>query len=305
MRFAVFGAGGMGAYFGGKLALAGHDVAFIARGRTLEGLRATGLTVQSPDGDFSLNPIHVGSDAGGIGPVDAVLFCVKLYDVAGAKPLLASLLGPQSFVLTLQNGVEVVDMLAPEIDKARILPGASYVSANIVQPGLIRHVGATGHIDFGELDGKLSARAQALIDAFAKTNVEARFNADIMGSLWSKFVLVAGYSGVMALTRAPIGVVRAEPATLELLRDALREAEAVAHAMGVNIPQGLSEALVRRTEGMAPELKPSLLEDLEHGRRLEVDWLSGAIVRLGEKAGVPTPVNRVIYAALKPYANGA
>lgn len=305
MRFAIFGAGGMGAYFGVKLALAGHDAAFVARGQTLEALRSGGLRVLSPDGDLELKQVRAGNNAASIGPVDAVLFCVKLYDVEGAKPLLASLLGPQTFVLTLQNGVEVVDMLAPEIGRGRILPGSSYVSANIVAPGLIRHVGATGHIEFGELDGKLSARAQALIDAFARTNVEARFNSDIIASLWAKFVLVAGYSGVMALTRAPIGVVRSCPETLGLLRDALAEAEAVARAMGIKIPDELSTALVQRTQGMAPQLKPSLLEDLEHGRRLEVDWLAGAVVRLGEKAGVPTPVNRVIHAALKPYAKGA
>lgn len=304
MRFAIFGAGGMGAYFGGKLALAGHDVAFVARGKTLAALQSGGVRVLSPDGDFELKSVRAGNDAAAIGPVDAVLYCVKLYDVAASKQLLASLLGPQTFVLSLQNGVEVVDMLAPEIDRSRILPGASYVSANIVEPGLIRHVGATGHIDFGELDGKLSPRAQSLMDAFAATNVEARFNPDIIGSLWAKFVLVAGYSGVMALTRAPIGVVRSCPETMRLLGEALAEAEAVGRAMGVNLPEGLGDALVRRTQGMAAELKPSLLEDLEHGRRLEVDWLAGGIVRLGEKAGVPTPVNRVIHAALKPYANG-
>lgn len=304
MRFAIFGAGGMGAYFGGKLALAGHDVAFVARGKTLAALQSDGVRVLSPDGDFELKSVRAGNDAAAIGLVDAVLYCVKLYDVAASKQLLASLLGPRTFVLSLQNGVEVVDMLAPEIDRGRILPGASYVSANIVEPGLIRHVGATGHIDFGELDGKLSPRAQSLMDAFAATNVEARFNPDIIGSLWSKFVLVAGYSGVMALTRAPIGVVRSCPETMRLLGEALAEAEAVGRAMGVNLPEGLGDALVRRTQGMAAELKPSLLEDLEHGRRLEVDWLAGGIVRLGEKAGVPTPVNRVIHAALKPYANG-
>lgn len=305
MRFAVFGAGGMGAYFGGKLALAGHDVAFIARGRTLAALRTGGLRVESPDGDFAVQQVTASDDPAAIGPVDAVLFCVKLYDVAGAKPALASLLGPQTIILTLQNGVEVVDMLAPEIDRARILPGASYVSANIVEPGLIRHVGTPGYIDFGELNGQLSQRAQALIGAFASAGVEARFKPDIIASLWAKFVLVAAFSGVMGLTRAPIGVVRAEPACLRLLGDALQEAEAVARAMGINIPQGHSDSLVRMAQGMPPHLKPSLLEDLEHGRRLEVDWLSGGVVRLGEKAGAPTPVHRVIHAALKPYANGA
>ncbi len=305
MRFAIFGAGGMGAYFGGKLALAGHDVAFVARGRTLAALKAGGLRVESPDGDFAVQQVTASGDPVAIGPVDVVLFCVKLYDVAGAKPLLAPLLGPQTIVLTLQNGVEVVDMLAPEIDRARILPGASYVSANIVEPGLIRHVGTPGHIDFGELDGQLSPRAQALIGAFASAGVEARFKPDITASLWAKFVLVAAFSGVMGLTRAPIGIVRAEPACFRLLGDALQEAEAVARAMGINIPGGHSDSLVRMAQGMPPHLKPSLLEDLEHGRRLEVDWLSGGVVRLGEKAGVPTPVHRVIHAALKPHANGA
>ncbi|MDO9459817.1 MAG: 2-dehydropantoate 2-reductase [Alphaproteobacteria bacterium] len=305
MRFAIFGAGGMGAYFGGKLALAGHEVAFIARGRTLDALRAGGLRVDSPDGDFAVNPVTASDDPTAIGQVDAVLFCVKLYDVVAAKPLLASLLGPQSIVLTLQNGVEVVDMLAPEIARDCILPGASYVSANIVEPGLIRHVGTPGHIDFGELSGTLTPRAQALIDAFAGGGIEARFKPDITASLWAKFVLVAAFSGVMGLVRAPIGVVRAEPACLDLLRDALQEAEAVGRAMGINIPQGHGDSIMRMAHGMPPHLKPSLLEDLEHGRRLEVDWLSGGVVRLGEKAGVSTPVHRVIHAALKPHANGA
>ena len=305
MRFAILGTGGMGAYFGGKLALAGHDVAFVARGQTLAALQSKGLKVESPDGDFELKTVRAGSDAAAIGPVDAVLYCVKLYDVAGSKALLASLLGPETFVLTLQNGVEVVDMLAPEIDRSRILPGSSYVSSNIVTPGLIRHVGAAGHIDFGELDGKLSPRAQSLIDAFAGTNVEARFKTDINGSLWTKFVLVAGYSGTMALTRGSIGVVRSCPETLQLLGEALREAEAVAHAMGMNIPKDFSHSQVERAKELPYQLKPSLLEDLEHGRRMEVDWLAGGVVRLGARVGVPTPVNRVIHAALKPYANGA
>ena len=305
MRFAILGTGGMGAYFGGKLALAGHDVSFIARGRMLKALQSGGLKVESPDGDFSVHPVRASDGAGPPdAPVDAVLFCVKLYDVAEAKPLLARLLGPQTFVVTLQNGVEVVDMLAPEISPDRILPGASYVSSNIAEPGLIRHVGAAGHMDFGEMDGRLSPRARSLMDAFARTNVEARFQPDITASLWAKFVLVAAFSGVMGVTRSPMGVVRAEPACLRLLGDALREAESLAHAMGINIPPGHGESLVRMAQAMPANLKPSLLEDLEHGRRLEVDWLSGGVVRLGERIGVPTPVHRVIHAALKPHARG-
>lgn len=305
MKFAIFGTGGMGAYFGGKLALAGEEVAFIARGKNLTAMREHGLRVESPNGDFAVNPVTASDDPARIGAVDCVLYCVKLYDVETTAKMLAPLLGPDTFIVTLQNGVEVTDMLAPEIGRARILPGASYVSANIVEPGLIRHLGALGHIDFGELDGRLSARAQSLIGAFAKTGVEARFKPDITGSLWAKFVLVAAFSGVMGLARAPIGVVCAEPECLRLLGDALRETEAVARAMGITLPKEHSGSILRMAQGMPHNLKPSLLEDLEHGRRLEVDWLSGGVVRLGEKAGVPTPVHRVIHAILKLYANGA
>ena len=305
MKFAVFGTGGMGAYFGGRLARAGHDVWFIARGRNLAAMRDGGLRIESPTGNFTVNPVQATDDPAKIGPVDYVLYCVKLYDVDSTKHALKPLLGPQTSILTLQNGIDVVDMLAPVVGRERLMPGASYVSSNIFEPGLIRHVGAAGHIDFGEPDGKISARAKALIAAFDKAGFEVRFREDIIDSLWQKFVLVCTFSGVMTLTRAPIGVVRATPETLRLLADAGREAVAVARASGINLPADFAESMSTRAQGMAPELKPSLLEDLEHGRRMEVDWFSGTIVRLGEKLGIPTPVHRVIHAALKPHANGA
>lgn len=305
MRFAVFGTGGMGAYFGGRLALAGHDVSFIARGRNLAAMREGGLRVESPTGNFTLNPVNATDDPAAIGPVDAVLFGVKLYDVIDAGKKLGPLLGADTMVLTLQNGIDVIEMLTPLIGRQPILPGSSYVSSNIVEPGFIRHIGAAGHVDFGELDGKLSPRAQRLIDAFASAGMEARFRSDIIESLWTKFVLVCGYSGVMTLARAPMGVVRSVPETFQLLSDALHEAAAIAKASGINLPADYTQALLARAQGMAAQLKPSLLEDLEHGRRLEIDWFSGTIVRLGERLDIATPVHRVIHAALKPYANGA
>lgn len=305
MKFAIFGTGGMGAYFGGLLARAGHDVWFIARGKHLAAMRETGLRIESPTGNFTVHPVNATGDPAEIGPVDYVLYCVKLYDVDSTKAALKPLLGPKTSILTLQNGIDVIDMLAPVVGRKRLLPGASYVSSNIFEPGLIRHVGAAGYIDFGELDGKISERATGLIAAFGEAGFEMRFREDIIGSLWQKFVLVCAFSGVMTLTRAPIGVVRAAALTFSLLEDALNEAAAIGRASGINLPTDYSAGLMKMAQGMAPELKPSLLEDLEHGRRLEIDWFSGTIVRLGEKLGIPTPVHRVIHAALKPYANGA
>lgn len=305
MKFAIFGTGGMGAYFGGRLARAGHDVWFIARGKHLAAMRETGLRIESPTGNIVINPVKATENPAEIGPVDYVLYCVKLYDVDSTKAALKTMLGSQTSILTLQNGIDVIDMLSPVVGRERLMPGASYVSSNIFEPGLIRHVGAAGHIDFGELDGKLSERAKGLIAAFDKAGFEVRFREDIIDSLWQKFVLVCAFSGVMTLTRAPIGVVRAGALTFKLLEDALNEAVAIGRASGINLPTDYSSALMNMAQGMAPQLKPSLLEDLEHGRRLEVDWFSGTIVRLGEKLGIPTPVHRVIHAALKPYANGA
>ena len=305
MKFAIFGTGGMGAYFGGRLARAGHDVTFIARGNTLAALRAHGLRLESPTGNFTLNPVNATDDTAQIGPVNCVLYCVKLYDVNGAAHQLLPLLRADTAVLALQNGVDVADMLAPVIGRNHILPGASYVNAHITEPGFIQHRGGAGHIDFGELDGQLSPRAQIIIDAFASAGMEARFKPDIIESLWSKFVMVCGFAGIMALTRSPIGKLRDVPVTFALMGDALREALAIARASGINLPTDYDQTLLKMAQGLEPNVKASLLEDIEHGRRLEIDWFSGTIVRLGEKLGIPTPVHRVIHAALKPHVNGA
>lgn len=305
MKIAVFGTGGMGAFFGGKLAQSGADVHFIARGAHLAALRERGLTVISPDGDFSISPVQATDKPAQIGAVDIVLFCVKLYDVESAGAALAPLLADDtSHVVTFQNGVEVADMLAPLIGKDRILPGAAYVSANIEQPGIIRHVGSPGYMDFGELDGRLSQRAQQFIDCCANAGFEARFKPDIMASLWSKFVLVAAFSGVMGLARAPLGVVREDPDARALLDTALHEAEQVGRALGVALPAHTAQSIFQMANALPHELKPSLLEDLEHGRRLEIEWLSGGVRRLGRQAGVPTPVHDVIYSTLKLHAAG-
>ncbi|HAD25759.1 MAG TPA: 2-dehydropantoate 2-reductase [Alphaproteobacteria bacterium] len=305
MKIAVFGTGGMGAFFGGKLALAGNDVHFIARGAHLAAMRERGLTVTSPNGDFTVTPVQATDKPDQIGAVDIVLFCVKLYDVESAGAALGTLLSRDtSYVVTFQNGVEVADMLAPLIGKERILPGAAYVSANIVQPGVIGHVGSPGYMDFGELDGKLSDRAQQFIDCCAGAGFEARFQPDIMASLWSKFVLVAAFSGVMGLARAPLGIVRADTDARGLLEAALNEAEQVGRALGVTLPEHTAQSIFQMANALPHELKPSLLEDLEHGRRLEVEWLSGGVRRLGRQVGVATPVHDVIYSVLKLHADG-
>lgn len=304
MKIAVFGAGAVGAYFGGRLAAAGEEVAFLARGRQLEALRRDGLSIASPKGDIHLEDPVASDRAEAIGPVDVVLFAVKLYDAATAASALAPLIGRDTVVVTVQNGVEIVDLVARHVGRGHVAGGAAYIMASVESPGRIRHT-AADRLVFGELDGSRSPRLVALETAGRRAGFAATLSTTIELDLWIKFVRLSTWSGMTAVTRSPMGVVRDDPALSAMMRAALDEAIEVGCARGIPLPASLPEETQRLVEGFPAEAKSSMLDDLEHGRPLELPWLSGAVVRMGREAGIPTPIHAFIAAVLGPFAGAA
>ena len=303
MRIAVVGSGGVGGYFGGRLAESGADVTFLARGAHLEALRARGLRIVSPKGDVHLPRVQAAADTREIGPVDVVLFAVKLYDTDGALAALPPLIGAGTIVVPLQNGVDSVDMVAGAVGREHTGGGTCYVSAVIAEPGVIRHT-AMDHLMFGELDGSRSPRLESLQRACAAAGFRSTLSADITVDIWTKFVRLSVMSGMTAVTRSPLGIICADPELFAMLKAAVAEALAVAHAKGVAVPPATVDDVATAYAALPPQTKSSMLEDLERGRPLELPWLSGAVVRIGEEVGVATPINRFITAVLRPHVNG-
>ena len=305
MRIAIAGAGGVGGYFGGRLQAAGNnEVFFLARGAHLNVLRTTGLRIESPKGHLHLPRVNATDDPRAIGPVDVVLFTVKLYDVESALALLPPLLGPDTVVIPLQNGVESVSTLTGAIGAKHTAGGTVYITAVIVEPGLIRHT-VMDSLVFGEIDHSRSPRLERFLAACGPANFRSTLSEHIEVDIWSKFVRLSVFSGMTAATRCSIGPIAADPEVFGMLEAALREAHAVARAKGIPVPDSIIEDVEKAYSTMAPEAKSSMLQDLERGRRLELPWLSGAIVRLGREVGVDTPTHRFIATVLKPHVHGS
>jgi len=303
MRIAVVGSGGVGGYFGGRLAEAGADVTFLARGAHLEAMRARGLRIASPKGDVHLPRVQAAGDTREIGPVDVVLFAVKLYDTGSVLAALPPLIGANTIVVPLQNGVDSVAMVSDAVGRAHTGGGTCYVSAVIAEPGVIRHT-AMDHLIFGELDGSRSPRLEALRHACEPASFRATLSADVTVDIWTKFVRLSVMSGMTTVTRSPLGVICADPELFAMLKAAVAEALAVAHAQGVAVPPATVDEVAKAYAALPAQTKSSMLEDLERGRRLELPWLSGAVVRIGEEVGVATPIHRFITTVLKPHVNG-
>ena len=314
MRIAVVGAGGVGGYFGGRLAEAGADVVFLARGAHLEALRTGGLRLLSPKGNAHITSVNATDDAASVRGVDVVLFAVKLYDAEAAAPLLGPLVtngGPDTVVIPLQNGVEGTDIVSRAVGPAHTAGGTCYVSAVIAEPGVIRHT-AMDHLIFGELDPMRAARPERvegrlsrLLDTCRAASFQSTLSDDIQIDVWTKFVRLSVLSGLTTVTRAPLGVTVNDPDLLSMLKRAIAEGMAVAHAKGVQVPTSTIDDVVNAYKALPPQTKSSMLEDLERGRRLELPWLSGAVVRIGREVGVATPIHGFINAVLKPYVSGA
>lgn len=304
MKIAVMGAGALGCYFGGRLAAAGADIAFIARGAHLEALRRDGLRVESPLGDLHLPEVAATDDPAEVGPVDFVLFLVKLYDTETAARAMRPLLGPETAVLTLQNGVDGWERIGAIVGQERVLPGSSYIFADIRAPGIARHSSAFARIVFGEPDGRTTPRSEALLGALEKAGVETTLAPDILARLWEKFMLLSALSATTTLCRAPIGRIRAEPLGWSLFEACVEET----YRVGREACPDLSEDALTRTmetaKGLPEGMRASMFDDLERGKRLELNDLSGAVVRHGARYGVPTPSHKVVQQALQIYVGG-
>jgi 2-dehydropantoate 2-reductase len=305
MRIAVIGAGGVGGAFGAALAKAGSDVTFVARGDHLAAMQRHGLTLLSPRGDLSLYPVKATDDPASIGAVDFVLFCVKSWDVESAGAAIRPIVGPSTAVIPLQNGIDASDRLIPILGKEAVMGGVAQISATIAEPGVIRQTGTFMRLVFGELDGRPSRRGAAFQSLCAAAQFEAVHSNSVLVALWEKFVLLATNSSVVALTRLPFGKLRDDPEVFALFAKGVAEVAAVGRARGVALAPELEAKSLQATRNFPAEMLPSMAVDLMRGNRLELPWLAGKVVALGRELGVPTPTFEVMYAALKPYANGA
>ena len=304
MRIAIMGSGGVGGYFGARLALAGNEVTFIARGAHLAAIRERGLRVESPLGDMHVNPARATDDPATIGPVDLVLFSVKLWDTESAAQAIAPLVGPDTAVISFQNGVQKDEVLTRVLGERAVMGGVSYISATIGEPGVIRHVGRLQKLVFGELDGQASARSQAFLDACVHAGIEAELSSDIRRTIWEKFMFLVALSGTTASIRMPVGAIRSHPQTRALLLDAMREVVAVGRAQGIDLAEDFAEDRLAFFDTLPADMTASMHHDLERGNRLEVQWLSGDVSARGAALQIPVPVNRVLYDVLALHAEG-
>jgi len=305
LRIAVMGSGGIGGYFGGRLAQAGEDVSFIARGAHLAAVREHGLRIVSPLGDALIAPVRATDDPATIGPVDVVMFCVKLYDVEQAAALCRPLLGPDTAVISFLNGIDSEQRMRPILGPEHVVGGVAHIPSNISAPGVIEHKAELAALQFGEDDGRDSPRLAAFLAACQRADIQASLVPEIAVAIWSKFVLLAAFATVCCLTRQPAEAIRGDEDVAGLFREAVAEIVAVARAKGIALPADAAERTLQAMENFPPTVRPSMLVDLDRGRRIELEGLSGAVVRAGREAGVDTPVHRIAYAALKPYLNGA
>jgi 2-dehydropantoate 2-reductase len=313
MRIAVIGAGGVGGGFGAALAKAangadgamGDSVTFVARGAHLAAMRENGLRVEGDRGETLIKPVQATDDPASIGPVDIVLFCVKLWDVESAGERLKPLIGPDTAVIPLQNGIDASDRLVPILGEAHVMAGTVGISATIASPGVIRQTGTFMSMAFGERDGRTSPRAQQFLALCEKAGFSVMLSNNIAVPIWQKFILLTAMSGCTAVTRLPVGKLRDDPDVFALFESVMQQTAAGGRAEGVDLPADTVEKQTATIKGLPPVGRASMAVDLSHGNRLELPWLAGKVVALGRKHGIPTPSNAAIFSALKPYANGA
>ena len=296
------GTGGVGGYFGGRLAQHGEEVSFIARGAHLRAIQENGLIVRSRGGDFRIYPARATEDPAEIGPSDIVMFNVKMWDTEAAGRAVQPLIGQNTAVISFQNGVEAEEILANILGREHVMGGAAYIFSSIAEPGVIAHTSPTARLLFGELNGEATPRAEAFRAAAWAAGIDASLSSSITKDLWSKFVFICALSGMCAVSRSPVGRVLGSPATRELFVDAMREVASVGAARGVALDPDIVERQLAGAGSLPADEKPSMLYDLEHGHRLEVTWLNGTVARLGAELGVSTPINRFITAVLGLHA---
>lgn len=304
MRIAIMGSGGLGGYFGARLAAGGADVHFIARGAHLAAMQAQGLRIEGPQ-PLHLPRVQVSAQPAEIGVVDLVMFCVKLWDTEAALQQIAPLVGEQTALVSFQNGVLKDQALREAFGEARVMGGVGYVATTIEQPGVIRQTGPMQRLLFGEFDGSRSPRAQALLAACLAGGIDAAISGDIAREIWQKYVFLVGLSGATTTMRRPIGAIREHAQTRAFLLDLMREVVAVGRAHGVALDEDYAQQRLAFADGLAADMTSSMHHDLERGRPLEVRWLAGGVVELGARKGVPTPLNRAVADILALHAAGS
>ena len=304
MKIAFMGAGGVGGLIGARLGHVGCDVSFVARGAHLAAMRSHGLKLESGVGDVHLPKPRVTDDPATLGPVDLVIFAVKMRDTEAAARAIAPLMGPDTGVISLQNGVVKDDLLRPIIGAKALMGGVAYMGTAISRPGVIHHTGTVQRVVFGEYDGRRSKRAEALLEWCRKAGLDAAISDDIRRTLWEKFAFLVGMAAVTATMRLPIGPIRSHPLTRQFYLEAMAEAAAVGRAHGVKLPEDFAEERMRFVDTLPATMTASLQLDLERGNPLEVEWLSGSVVKLGAAVGVPTPIHRAARDILILHAEG-
>jgi 2-dehydropantoate 2-reductase len=305
MKILVMGSGGVGGFYGGRLAHGGCDVTFVARGAHLEAMRERGLVIENePQGDIRLPQVKVTDDPATAGPVDVVLIAVKLWDTETAARAVKPVVGPNTAVLSLQNGVIKDDILRRELGESAVIGGVGYVATHIARPGVILQTGTLQRALIGEYDGRRTPRVEALLEALLRAGIQAEIVPDIRRTLWEKYTFLVGLSATTTTMRMPIGPIRSNLQTRAFLLDIMKETVAVGRALGVALPENYAEDRLRFADSVPADMTSSMHHDLEGGNRLEVEWLSGGVVQLGVQAGVPTPANRAVWDILALHAQG-
>ena len=304
MKIAIMGSGGLGGYLGGCLAQAGQDVTFVARGRQLAAIRHHGLRVRSAQGEFQIKPVQATDQPAEVGAVDLILLCVKTYDLLPAAEQIKPMVGPQTAIIPVLNGIDHLETLSQIVGENSVLGGLSSMTAHVVEPGVVERVGQHGNVEFGETQGGMSARCEAIEQVLGIDSIQGKAAPNIRANMWQKFAGICGF-GVFSVVRGDAATLRRAPEAVDLVLAAIKEGMDVAAARAVRLDAGLLDYAKTILDGLPGSFKPSMLLDLEHGRRLEIEALNGALSRLGRETGVPTPVNDFIYVCLKPFADGA
>lgn len=294
LRITIMGSGGIGGYFGARLAQGGCNVSFVARGEHLAALREHGLRVESKLGDIHLPDVRVSDDPAALGPADLVLICVKLWDTETAARAVKPIVGPDTVVISFQNGVQKDEVIRRVLGERAIVGGVCYIGSKILRPGVIEHSGTLHRLVFGEYDCSASSRTEAFLEVCQLGGIQAEISSDIRRAIWEKFVFIVGMSASTTTMRNTIGPIRANPRTRAFLLDVMREAVTVAQGHGVHLDEDYAESRLAFCDGLPSEMTSSMHTDLEQGRRLEVEWLSGSVVELGKAVGIETPLNRAV-----------
>jgi 2-dehydropantoate 2-reductase len=300
MKIAVMGTGGVGGYYGGLLARQGHDVTFIARGAHLKAIQKNGLQVTSIHGDFHIRPAKATDNPIEIGPVDLVLFCTKTYATDEATKQVKPIIRAKTTVMSLQNGVEAAEWIGAVLGKEHMIGATTWVSSSVEAPGAIKQVSQFRRVVLGELDGQVTERTQAILEALKETGITAELSENIRKILWTKFVFISAISSLGSLTRLPIGEYRSVRETRAMMIGLMKEVEAVAHAQKVALDEDVVEKSLDFIDNAAPHIRASMQLDVEAGRRSELESMVGVIGRKGREFGIPTPTADLIYAALLP-----